>query len=132
MNFSFIQKVKHLNWKRYLIEPALIFLLLPSYLTDTLSKNFELDKVCRLDLQLSPLLCATLSSHGLNCIELLKDYSNVTTVEFSWEPYKNVTDVSHDSYNFTVCKAKSESEKICAGYYAIGDSIGEYFSLFIV
>lgn len=126
MNLSFMQKVK-----QYLtIEPALIFMIIPFYLTSTLNKNFELDKVCRSDLLLSPSLCASITNHDLNCTdELLKVNKNLSTVEFSWEPYKNVSDSSHSDYNFTVCKAGSETDKISAGYYGIRDPIGEIITI---
>lgn len=126
---SFWQRVKDLNLKQYLtVEPALILIFLPSLLTLIINQNIELDKACRADLGLSPTVCTTVTEHELDCVEILKANANLTTGDqFLWDLYKNVIHASDAKFNFTVCKAHSETLKITSKYYGIRGPIGEFF-----
>lgn len=123
---SFWQRVRELNLKQYLtVEPALIFIFLPSLLAIILNQNIELDKACRADLGLSPTVCTTVTNHELDCDELLKASKHLTGEGFSFDLYKNVIAESDSNFNFTVCQANLKALEITSGYYAIRGPIGK-------
>ncbi|XP_017489650.1 PREDICTED: uncharacterized protein LOC108377872, partial [Rhagoletis zephyria] len=100
-------------YRKYLvIEPFFFFYLMASIFNAVAMQNFPLDKACRVNLGYSKLVCDTTldkSELGIECEGF--SFDNTTLGATAQDATLTISSVG---FNYTVCKAEVEAQKLAA------------------
>lgn len=125
---NYMQRLWH--YRRYLvIESFFFFYLMASVLNHVALKSFPLEKACRVNLGYNRATCmATLDKAelGINCDDY--KFDNTTNGASMGE---SLLGVDSTGFNYTVCKAQEESQRLSADVSGKRAPIGKSLSLYL-
>ena len=121
---SYLQKLWAYR-KYFVIEPFIFFYVMASVFNSVAMQNFPLDKACRVNLGYNSIVCSTTldkSELGIECDDFT--FENTT-----WGATPDLMDLNIGSagFNYTVCKAEVEAQKLAAEVSGKRAPIGEFF-----
>lgn len=105
------------------IEPVVLCWLLPSCILIVAMENLNLEKSCRVNLQLSEEICENMINKTINNI-------NCADVDVTKVP-SNFTNATEE-LTFNVCKAETDSQKLLSVVFGLRSPISAVFPLIIV
>lgn len=120
------------RYRRYLvIEPFFFFYFMASVFNQVAIQNFPLEKACRVNLGYNKATCMTMldkSELGIECDDY--NFEN-TTMGASMD--QTLLGVYSTGFNYTVCKAEVEAQKLSADVSGKRAPIGKsHTSIFIL
>ncbi|GAB0091592.1 uncharacterized protein DMENIID0001_064480 [Sergentomyia squamirostris] len=132
---TILQKFKWILgfWRYITVEPLLLCWLLPSCFLIAAMENLELEKTCRVNLQLSDIVCTNMINktiHDIDCTEFTRPEAPLNNETL---PLVNETgELNLDVLTTEVCSAEIESQKIVALIKGYRAPISAIFPLIIV
>lgn len=127
---NFIKKLW--AYKKYInMEPFMFFYIMPSIFNAVAVQNFPLEKACRVNYNYSTIVCKAILDKGVYGIDDCDvfDFENVTEVGSGL--LSSVTDMS-PNFNYTVCKAERDAQKLSAEVAGIRAPIAAIFPLIVI
>ncbi|XP_054726804.1 uncharacterized protein LOC129236436 [Anastrepha obliqua] len=118
-------------YRKYLvIEPFFFFYLMASVFNAVAMQNFPLDKACRVNLGYNKLICDTTldkSELGIECEDF--NFDNTTLGATMLDAALTINSVG---FNYTVCKAEVEAQKLAADVSGKRAPIAAIFPLIVL
>ncbi|XP_060648724.1 lysosomal proton-coupled steroid conjugate and bile acid symporter SLC46A3-like [Drosophila nasuta] len=129
---SYLQKLW--RFRHYLVvEPILVLYVSVAYWNSIATRNFPLEKACRVNLHFNVPTCIAIldkGNYGIDCDPFEAQLQNVTIQGPT--PEELLVDVASPLFNFTVCKAEVQAQKLNADVNGIRSPIGAIFPLIIL
>ncbi|XP_067617371.1 solute carrier family 46 member 2 [Eurosta solidaginis] len=118
-------------YRKYLvIEPFFFFYLMASIFNAVAMQNFPLEKACRVNLGYNKIICDTTldkSELGIDC-----DAFNFDNTTFGATAEDAALAISSVGFNYTVCKAEVEAQKLAADVSGKRAPIAAIFPLIVL
>ncbi|EDV94609.1 uncharacterized protein LOC6567292 [Drosophila grimshawi] len=126
---NYLQKLW--RYRHYLvIEPFFFFYFMASVFNQVAMQNFPLEKACRVNLGYNRITCTTMldkSELGIDCDAF--NFENTTTGPTAEQI---LFDISSSGFNYTVCKAEIEAQKLSADVSGKRAPIAAIFPLIVL
>ncbi|KAH8312670.1 hypothetical protein KR044_012115 [Drosophila immigrans] len=121
-------------WRRFFaLEILWFFYVIPTFLHEVALHNFPLEQACRTNLGYNAATCTAMldkDANDIDCESLQQALQNVT--QQGPTSKELIVDVLSPSFNFTVCKAESQTQTLTGGVYRKCDTLVFVFPLIIL
>ncbi|KAH8359402.1 hypothetical protein KR093_006517 [Drosophila rubida] len=122
------------KYRQYLVVEPFFFLYAAATFLNTIAlKNFPLEKACRINLHFNAPTCTAMldkGEYGINCDPFEAAIQNITVQGPT--PEELLVDVLSPLFNFTVCKAESQTQILMADVNGKRTPIASIFPLIIL
>ncbi|XP_055902860.1 uncharacterized protein LOC129939025 [Eupeodes corollae] len=118
-------------YRKYInMEPFMFFYLMPSVFNAVAVQNFPLEKACRVNYNYSEIVCQAILDKEEFGIDDCEGF-NFENMEVGSGLLWNVTNLS-PNFNYTVCKAERDAQKLSAHVSGIRAPIAAIFPLIVI
>ncbi|XP_055849686.1 uncharacterized protein LOC129914448 [Episyrphus balteatus] len=119
-------------YRKYInMEPFMFFYIMPSVFNAVAIQNFPLEKACRVNYNYSEIVCKAILDKEEFGIEDCDGFNFENVTEIGSGLLWNVTNLS-PNFNYTVCKAERDAQKLSAEVSGIRAPIAAIFPLIVI